>query len=120
MLRRRLSGDLRKVPAHHSHPNAWPLPASNRSQNGSVLVLSRHCANNELGQSQEHSRVAPRSESLPLCVRSRGIDDRFVETEIEESLKSRTEQLALFRDLGPPDLVHYRRVSGSKEVIFPG
>lgn len=41
---------------------------------------------------------------------------RFVETDIEESLKARTEQLSQFRDLGPPDLVHYRRVSGSKEV----
>jgi len=51
-----------------------------------------------------------------------GVDDRFVETDVEESLKSRTEQLALFRDLGPPDLVHYRRVSGNKEVlaISPG
>lgn len=48
-----------------------------------------------------------------------GADDRFVETDIEESLKSRTEQLGLFRDLGPPDLVHYRRVSGNKEVPFP-
>jgi hypothetical protein len=47
-----------------------------------------------------------------------GINSRFVETDLEESLKTRTEQLSQFRDLGPPDLVHYRRVSGSKEV-FP-
>ena len=39
-----------------------------------------------------------------------------METDLEESLKARTEQLSLFRDLGPPDLVHYHRVSGSKEV----
>jgi len=39
-----------------------------------------------------------------------------VESEIEECLKARTEQLSQFRDLGAPDLVHYRRVSGSKEV----
>lgn len=43
--------------------------------------------------------------------------NRFVETEIEECLKSRTEQLSQFRDLGPPDLVQYRRVNGNREVI---
>jgi len=43
---------------------------------------------------------------------------RFVETEIEECLRARTEQLAHFRDLGPPDLVHYRRSNGSKEVLY--
>jgi Chs5-Arf1p-binding protein BUD7/BCH1 len=42
---------------------------------------------------------------------------RFIETEIEECLRSRTDQLPQFRDLGPPDLVHYRRGNGSKEVI---
>ena len=42
--------------------------------------------------------------------------NRFVETEIEECLKSRTEQLSQFRDLGAPDLVQYRRVNGNKEV----
>ena len=42
--------------------------------------------------------------------------NRFVESDIEECLKARTEQLSQFRDLGAPDLVHYRRVSGSREV----
>lgn len=47
------------------------------------------------------------------------LSNRFVETEIEECLKSRTDQLAQFRDLGAPDLVHYRRVNGNKEVKLP-
>ena len=46
------------------------------------------------------------------------LPDRFVETEFEECLKSRTDQLSQFRDLGAPDLVHYRRVNGNKEVYF--
>ena len=39
-----------------------------------------------------------------------------MENDIEETIKARTEQLATFRDLGPPDLVQYHRTNGSKEV----
>lgn len=43
----------------------------------------------------------------------------FFETDVGESLASRTETLASFRELGPPDLCHVIKTSGrtaGKEV----
>lgn len=40
----------------------------------------------------------------------------FFENELGESLQSRTETLALFRELGPPDLCHLLKSNGRKEV----
>lgn len=40
----------------------------------------------------------------------------FFETELGESIQSRTETLASFRELGPPDLCHLLKSNGKKEV----
>ncbi|GHJ83853.1 hypothetical protein NliqN6_0255 [Naganishia liquefaciens] len=40
----------------------------------------------------------------------------FVEVDIGESLASRTESLSSFRELGPPDLCHVVKTSGSKSA----
>lgn len=71
----------------------------------------------ELGQSQKYSRVIASSSFYEPEQRT-DFCNRFVETEIGECLRSRTEQLSQFRDLGAPDLVHYRRGNGSKEVAL--
>ena len=40
----------------------------------------------------------------------------FFETELAESLKSRTESLVSFRELGPPDLCHVLKSNGRKDL----
>ena len=40
----------------------------------------------------------------------------FFETELAESIRSRTETLSSFRELGPPDLCHVLKSNGRKDV----